>query len=158
MKSDDSGQYDITNPAIDAPNVKIWRAVPCAGSSGALETRCFPLTPKATQYTTSTGNQAMRSYLFNIVDEFHWKTNNADLVAVDDRLTCSRLCTHKKKSSVYTSKQAQLGRSHLPVSHLWTCPSLEDLIFRGESYLTYSICIVVLTSIFIKYYTAWYCI
>lgn len=63
VKSDDSGQYEMTNPAIDAPNDIICGAVPWGGSSGAFKVRCFPLTPNATQYTTRTGHQAKRSYL-----------------------------------------------------------------------------------------------
>lgn len=45
-------------PAITPANDKIVWAD--AGSVGG-EVRCFPLTPSATRYATSTGNQMMRS-------------------------------------------------------------------------------------------------
>lgn len=61
VKSDESGQYEMTKPAIEAPKVSNCGAVAVEGSAGELDTRCFPLTPKAMMYTMSTGIHATLS-------------------------------------------------------------------------------------------------
>ena len=66
MKSEESGAYVMTNPAMVEAKDKIVGA--SAGSAGGGLMRCLPPMPSATTYTTRTGIHARRSYLEIVSD------------------------------------------------------------------------------------------